>query len=322
MEPHAGNSLMRPGNVRKAAPWVLAALGAMATAIILTLASAGTAQALYHDFAATSWNNTITLHWNSQAGESYAYYIQKDGASQWTGLFLDDIPVERHSHTITGLDYGVKYKVFLNACPGGNRNNCGQVTHILRVRTAPAAPENLQYTLTAEYDVVLTWDDPKDPSINEYRYRVTPRGEDPDSIDWVVAAEGRITTYTIPADELTQGDNEIELAARSDAGGSAATVTVSVPDLGDVPDPGRARELPTPGPLEPTPTPQQPTPGPQQPTPAPQQPTPVPQQPTPAPQQPTPAPQQPTPAPQEPTPAPQEPTPAPQQPTPTPSEDN
>ena len=318
MESHA-RDVIRPPNGRKASPRVLAALGAMATAILLALATAGTAQALFHDFAATSWNNTITLHWNSQAGESYAYYIQKDGASQWTGLFLDDIPVERHSHTITGLDYGVKYKVFLNACPGGNRNNCGQVTHILRVRTAPAAPENLQYTLTDEYDAVLTWDNPGDPSINQYRYRVTLLGEDPDSIDWVVASAGPITTYTIPADELTQGtDNEIELAARSDAGGSSATVTVSVPDLGDVPDPGRTRELPTPGPLgplEPTPTPQQPTPGPQQPTPAPQQPTPAPQQPTPGPQQPTPAPQQPTPAPQQPTPAPQE-------PTPTPSEDN
>ena len=276
MKSHA-RDVIRPPNRRKAAPWALAALGAMATAILLALATAGTAQALFHDFAATSWNNTITLHWNSQAGESYAYYIQKDGASQWTGHFLDDIPVERHSHTITGLDYGVKYKVFLNACPGGNRNNCGQVTHILRVRTAPAAPENLQYTFTAEYDVVLTWDDPGDPSINEYRYRVTPRGEDPDSRDWVQAAEGRITTYTIPADEITQGtDNEIELMARSSAGGRVATVTVSVPDPDDVPDPGRAPQQPTPAPQQPTPTPQQPTPTPQQPTPTPQQPTPTP----------------------------------------------
>ena len=270
MEPHAGNGLMRPGNARKAAPWVLAAaLGAMATAILLALATSGTAKASQYDFAVTSWGNNINLHWNSQAGEIYAYYLQKTGADEWSQHVMDEIPTEQHMHTITGLDYGVEYRVFLSVCIDGDPDNCGRITDTLSIRTAPAAPENLQYTLTDEYDVVLTWDDPKDPSINEYLYRVTATGEETDWTDWERASTGPITTYTIPADELTQGvDNEIELVPRNHAGGRGATVTVSFPDLDEVPDPGRAREQPTPE--QPIPEPQQPTPAPQQPTPAPQ----------------------------------------------------
>ena len=272
MEPHAGNRVMRPGNVRRAAPWILAAaLGAMATAILLTLATAGTAKAsdddddlIVYDFALTSWNNNITLHWNSQAGDIYAYKIRKFGVGSYSQHILDEIPVERHTHTITGLDYGVEYQVYLNTCPPGDPDDwCGRITDTLSIRTAPAAPENLQYTLTAEYDVVLTWDDPHDPSINNYWYRVAASGEEPDWRDWVVASTGPITTYTIPADEITEGvDNEIELSARNHAGGRTTTVTVSLPDPDEVPDPGESPQQPTPAPEQPTPAPQQPTPTP------------------------------------------------------------
>ena len=276
MEPHAGNSFMSCGKVRKAAPWVLAAaLGAMATAILLALATSGTAKASDDDlrvynFALFSWGNNINLSWDSRAGEIYAYKIRKFGVGKYSQHILDEIPAERHTHTITGLDYGVEYQVYLNTCPPGDPDDwCGRITDTLSIRTAPAAPENLQYTLTAENAVVLTWDDPEDPSINEYRYRVAATGEETDWTDWVVAAEGPITTYTIPADEITTGtDNEIELMARNHAGGRSATVTVSFPDPDEVPDPGRAREQPTPE--QPIPEPQQPTPAPQQPTPAPQ----------------------------------------------------
>ena len=262
MELHAGNRFMSPGNVRRAAPWVLAALGAIATAILLALATSGNAKAsdedfTVYDFALTSWNNNITLHWNSQAGDIYAYKIRKAGVGSYSQHVLDEIPVERHTHTITGLEYGVEYQVYLNTCPAGDPDNwCGRITDTLSIRTAPAAPENLQYTLTDEYDVVLTWDDPEDPSINNYWYRVTATGEETDYTDWVVASTGPITTYTIPADEITEGvDNKIELSARNHAGGRTTTITVSLPDLDEVPDPGESPQQPTPAPQQPTPTP-------------------------------------------------------------------
>ena len=254
VRPRSGNRLLHAEAGLRAAPWLLAALAALATAILLALAAPGTARAGFgvdYDMALRGWNTNINVYWNSQSEETYRYKIRKTGG-EWSGWNeLEQIPEERHEHTITGLDAGFEYQVKLQFCtelyPGG----CHDIG-TGSARVMPAAPKNLSYTLNDNYSVTLTWDDPQDPSLVEYLYRITAAGEESDwirAIDFTANTPPENTTsYTVPADELSEGvGNLIELMPRNHAGGSSASVTVSVPDQDAPPYQPEEPVQPTPG---------------------------------------------------------------------------
>lgn len=218
---------------------MLAALAALTTATVLFLAVAGTAQAsTSHDMVLVGHTNNITIYWNTQNGELYRYKIREAGVtiaeqgdwSEWR--HLEEVPAERHSHTITGLEAGSRYMVRLQY------RKIDWLwtdvdTELARVR--PAAPQNLSYTIDSENDVTLTWDDPGDESLVEYLYQITA-GEETSSwrraIDFTEATPPENpTSFTIEAEDLTEGtDNVIKLMARNAAGGSSASITVSLSD--------------------------------------------------------------------------------------------
>ena len=260
VRPRSGNGLIRAETGLRAAPWLLAALAALATAILLTLATSGTAQAATSfNMTLAGWNETLLMDWNSRNGEMYRYKIRVAGEatveqqgewSEWRNL--QRIPAERHRHTITGLEAGNKYMVKLEFKPDGNVE--GYVwapvgTRVARVK--PAAPENLSYTLNDDNSVTLTWDDPQDPSLTVYLYRITVRGEEGDckqAIDFTADEPPENTTsYTIEADELTEAaDNVIKLIVQNHAGGNSSSVTVSVPDSDNPPIEPEVPVKPTP----------------------------------------------------------------------------
>ncbi len=187
------------------------------------------------DLTATAGDGEITLSWTDPGNSSiigWEYSIGEAGVYRdWTGI--PGSGASTMSYTVPGLDNGTPYafKVrAVNASGNGTESDEATATPL----AVPAKPAGFAATAGAG-EVVLSWDDPDDPTITGWEYNQRRAGGEFE-VDWtlILGSGAATTSYRVTGLETgaTYG-----FKVRAVAGGLAGaesdeeTVTVTLPPV-------------------------------------------------------------------------------------------
>ena len=170
-------------------------------------------------------DRSISLDWNDPgdpAIASYEYRIRPAQDADWP----DWRPIAGSSHDTTGytllrgLANGVLYQIQIRARNAAGPGAPGETSATPRP-LLPAAPGALA-ALTGDRSISLSWNDPGDPGIASYEYRIRP-AQDADWPDWrpIAGSSHDTTGYTLLRGLANGVLYQIQVRARNAAGAGA-----------------------------------------------------------------------------------------------------
>ena len=170
-------------------------------------------------------DRSISLDWNDPgdpAIASYEYRIRPAQDADWP----DWRPIAGSSHDtigytlLRGLANGVLYQIQIRARNAAGPGAPGETSATPRP-PLPAAPGALA-ALTGDRSISLSWNDPGDPGIASYEYRIRP-AQDADWPDWrpIAGSSHDTTGYTLLRGLANGVLYQIQVRARNAAGAGA-----------------------------------------------------------------------------------------------------
>ncbi len=186
-------------------------------------------------FEATPGDGAVALSWDDPGDATisgWEYAVKTTGAyGPWTGI--PGSSAETTAHTVTPLDNGTPYAFKVRAVNASGNGAASDEATAVPV-PVPAKPAGFAATAGAG-EVVLSWDDPDDPSITGWEYNQR-RGEGEFEEDWTHIPNSHAATTNYRVISLETGAT-YGFKVRAVAGGLAGaesdeeTVTVTLPPV-------------------------------------------------------------------------------------------
>ena len=185
------------------------------------------------NLAAKGGDAQVVLSWDNPSDSSITHYefrVSDDGGSNWDPGW-DEIPssgASTISYTVTGLSNGIEHTFEVRAENSGGTGPQSRVT--ATPRPLPATPTNFN-AAPGNTQAVLTWNNPNNPSITKYRYRVSDDGGSNWSPDWTDIPSSSATTTTHTVTSLSNGtEHTFEVRAVNSSGESTAARDTATPN--------------------------------------------------------------------------------------------
>ena len=177
----------------------------------------------------TPGDASVNLSWDDPADDSIEKYQLKYGDAtgliqDWTDISLSDQYTT--DHEVTGLTNGTEYTVEVRAV---NAAGDGQSSSVTAMPGPPLAPANLTSSVGGSW-VMLTWDDPMNPSITGYEVR---HGDGHEwEQDWmeIVLSDANTTEHTVGDLELER-EYVFQVRAVNAAGAGEASEVTGKPQV-------------------------------------------------------------------------------------------
>ena len=174
--------------------------------------------------AAQPGDRSIDLHWDDphDAGiASYEVRLRAPRDADWRDWKIAAGSTHATtSHTLPGLTAGIAYRIQVRALNPAGPGAASEIS-ATPLPPPPAAPSGLT-ALPGDRSISLDWNDPGDPAIASYEYRIRP-AQDADWPDWrpIAGSSHDTTGYTLLRGLANGVLYQIQVRARNAAGAGA-----------------------------------------------------------------------------------------------------